>query len=151
MGTPWSGADSKAIICQRRFWDPNLRLKIWYVPGDCRSFHQDCKTYMGVQIWKTLHRPWEKSWSQKIAISTRIEFTMESWNAAKTQCESYWVDRSKEANLLSLLNAFAVFNSWMKFTWAYCLTLRLISQPVTTECEQTLITYLYNCDLLYLL
>ena len=122
--------DSKAVMSQRRFWDPNLRLKIWYVPGDCRSFHQDCKTYMGVQIWKTLHRPWEKSWSQKIAISTRIDFTMESWNAAKTQCESYWVDRSKEANLLSLVNAFAVFTSWMKFTWAYCLTLRLTSQPV---------------------
>jgi hypothetical protein len=46
-------------IYQRQMKIHFSQRKKWHCPGDCRSFHQDCKTYMGVQIWKTLHRPWD--------------------------------------------------------------------------------------------
>ena len=55
---------------------------------------------------------------------------MESWNAAKTQSESYWVDRSKEANLLSLLNTFVCLIAEWNSHEHTVLPCKLISQIV---------------------
>ena len=51
-------------ISLRRFENRFSRLKIWYVPGDCRSFHQDCKLRRKLFIFSkvkliTLSLQWE--------------------------------------------------------------------------------------------